>query len=629
MSNDNSDDSIDFDIEDIFEEEVVQEIEIEEFELDEILPDSIEDDEDESVSTVTLSSKPLSDESLSSELEQSEPSSSDSVSHEPDSVKSTPSESLPSDSVSKESKSGKSVPSETSSSDSGSDEPESDKSTSSKSSSNGSEADEPESVKSTPSKSSSNDSDADEPDSVKSTPNESLSSDSVSNETRSGKSVPSETSSSDSDSDESKSVKSTPSESSSTDSVSDEPSSLKSTTSKLSSNGSVADESNPRKSRATEPASSRAKDSEPAFSESTSNELKTNKPTPIESEQNQSREEMVVMEPETSNQDSKTVTVESEPFVEVTEISESVAATEETKAEVERRIMSASRELDSLVRDVVQQDSNSLAATELDIMQAKNYLSMHKLRQAKNSVKRAEEALVNLEEDVLYLRRSIAMLHRLLKEKKIDRIEAENILLGLRKATSAAEIGDVGQAATEIEFLVDDLIGGNTSTLNPFFFRHFWLGVDTRWPAGGDTGVLLVRLINDGPIAMPAMRLSPPVPEGWSSIPTTVDLPIIAPGGNLPLRFDIKSEGRYGADEIPLSRKLAVSTGYEMRSGEIMVTIRAQNRSMEPLSDVILSPWLPPGYTTAKVPFVERLSPDEVAIIRMPLTIDMGTGGRS
>jgi hypothetical protein len=254
---------------------------------------------------------------------------------------------------------------------------------------------------------------------------------------------------------------------------------------------------------------------------------------------------------------------------------------------------------------------------------------MHKLKHAKLSVKKAEKALVTLEEDVLYLRRSIAMLHRLLKEKKIERIEAENILLGLRKATSAAEIGDVGQAATEIEFLVDDLIGGNTSTLNPFFFRHFWLGVDTRWPAGGDTGVLLVRLINDGPIAMPAMRLSPPVPEGWLSIPSSVDLPIIAPGGNLPLRFDIKSEGRYGADEIPLSRKLAVSTGYEMRSGEIMVTIRAQNRSMEPLTDIILSPWLPPGYTTAKVPFVERLSPDEVAVIRMPLTIDMGTGGRS
>ena len=351
--------------------------------------------------------------------------------------------------------------------------------------------------------------------------------------------------------------------------------------------------------------------------------------------QDQVREYMMGLEDETFEQPPAQIEEEPEetPQPEVQEapevIIESTAVSEATITEVENRIMSATRDLDSLVQGVVQQDSNSLAATEIDIMEAKKYLTMHKLKRAKLSVKKAEKALVTLEEDVLYLRRSIAMLHRLLKEKKIDRIEAENILLGLRKATSAAEIGDVGQAATEIEFLVDDLIGGNTSTLNPFFFRHFWLGVDTRWPAGGDTGVLLVRLINDGPIAMPAMRLSPPVPEGWLSIPSSVDLPIIAPGGNLPLRFDIKSEGRYGADEIPLSRKLAVSTGYEMRSGEIMVTIRAQNRSMEPLTDIILSPWLPPGYTTAKVPFVERLSPDEVAVIRMPLTIDMGTGGRS
>jgi len=349
--------------------------------------------------------------------------------------------------------------------------------------------------------------------------------------------------------------------------------------------------------------------------------------------QDQVREYMGSLQDEEPPQDVKTE-VKEEPVEDKVEIAETAEpilppVAQGTLDEVESRIMSASRDLDSIVQSVVQSDTNSLAATEVDIMEAKKYLSLHKLKRAKMSVKKAEQALVTLEEDVLYLRRSIAMLHRLLKEKKIDTLEAENILLRLRNATSNAEVGDVGQAATEIEFLVDDLIGGNTSTLNPFFFRHFWLGVDTRWPAGGDTGVLLVRLINDGPIAMPAMRLSPPVPEGWVSEPHSVDLPIIAPGGNLPLRFDIKSMGRYGADEIPLSRKLAVSTSYEMRSGEIMVSIRAQNRSMEPLADIILTPWLPPGYTTAKVPFVERLSPDEVAMIRMPLTIDMGTGGNS
>ena len=270
--------------------------------------------------------------------------------------------------------------------------------------------------------------------------------------------------------------------------------------------------------------------------------------------QDQVREYMGELQDEELHHDVKTEAksepVDDEVEIAYTEESELPTVTQGTLNEVESRIMSASRDLDSMVQNVVQSDTNSLAATEVDIMEAKKYLSLHKLKRAKVSVKKAEQALVTLEEDVLYLRRSIAMLHRLLKEKKIDTIEAENILLRLRNATSNAEIGDVGQAATEIEFLVDDLIGGNTSTLNPFFFRHFWLGVDTRWPAGGDTGVLLVRLINDGPIAMPAMRLSPPVPDGWVSEPHSVDLPIIAPGGNLPLRFDIKSMGRYGADEI-------------------------------------------------------------------------------
>jgi hypothetical protein len=50
---------------------------------------------------------------------------------------------------------------------------------------------------------------------------------------------------------------------------------------------------------------------------------------------------------------------------------------------------------------------------------------------------------------------------------------------------------------------------------------------------------------------------------------------------------------------------------------------------MEPIADVLLSPWFPPGYTSDTIPFVERLAPDEVAIIRMPLRINMKSGGTS
>ena len=310
------------------------------------------------------------------------------------------------------------------------------------------------------------------------------------------------------------------------------------------------------------------------------------------------------------------------------EVEEARAAIAASKDSADR-LIAASRELESLVFGVVQDESNSLAGTEVDIADAKIFLNRHKLKAARKSVKKAEQSLALLEEDVLHLRRNIAMLHRLLNEKKINEEEVETILLRLHSATGAAEIGDVGVAAGEVEHLVDDLIGGNTATLNPFLFRHFWLGLDTRWPAGGDEGVLIVRIINDGPVAMPGMRLAPPVPVGWTCVPSSVDLPIIAPGGNLPLRFEVKANRRYGADEIPLSRKLAIATSYEMRTGDITATIRAQNRSMEPLQDIVLSPWIPPGFTTDSVPFINRLAPDEVALIRMPLRINIGSGGNA
>ncbi|MDP6866375.1 MAG: hypothetical protein QGG62_05510, partial [Candidatus Poseidoniaceae archaeon] len=115
-----------------------------------------------------------------------------------------------------------------------------------------------------------------------------------------------------------------------------------------------------------------------------------------------------------------------------------------------QRLIQASRELESLVQNVVSDEVNSLASTELDLLQAKTFLETHRLRRARKSVRRAEKTLNVLEEDVLYLRRSIAMLHRLLREKALAEEEVENVLRRLRNATGAAEIGDVGYAATEV-----------------------------------------------------------------------------------------------------------------------------------------------------------------------------------
>ena len=194
-------------------------------------------------------------------------------------------------------------------------------------------------------------------------------------------------------------------------------------------------------------------------------------------------------------------TLEEQPPFDGVQSGDAPSPNEQGNESMSEQAIAISRDLETMVLGVAQNDANSLAGTELEIGDARRFLRSHKLRRALASVKNAEASLVELEEDVLYLRRNIAMLHRLLNEKRVSEADIETILLRLRSATGAAEIGDVGGAAGEVEFLVDDLIGGNTSTLNPFLFRHFWMGLETRWPAGGDEGVLVVRIINDGPVA--------------------------------------------------------------------------------------------------------------------------------
>ena len=93
------------------------------------------------------------------------------------------------------------------------------------------------------------------------------------------------------------------------------------------------------------------------------------------------------------------------------------------------------------------------------------------------------------------------------------------------------------------------------------------------------------------------------------------------------MRFEVKPGLRFAIDEIPLSRKLAIQTGYEISAGQVNVTIRVQNRSMETIRDLLLEPWMPPGYKADVLPLVEKLSPDETGTIVMPLSIDMGDGG--
>ena len=291
------------------------------------------------------------------------------------------------------------------------------------------------------------------------------------------------------------------------------------------------------------------------------------------------------------------------------------------------KLMHASKTLEGLVFGVTREDENSLSATEFEILDARSKLQIHRLFGARRSIRRAEKNLKLLEKDIMELRRNIAMLNRLLKEKTINEAEIGTILRSLHTATGAAELGEVGQAAFEVEHLIEGLVENDRSALNPFFFRRFWMGIDTRWPAGSDNGILMLRIVNDGERPIPEMRLEPPVPRGWSSEPSFIDVPAIRPGGFLPVRFSLIPNEPLTSDTRPLYRKLSIQTGYDMRAGDIDCVIRVQNRSMATLSDVLITPWMPPGFTITAAPVIRRLEPDEIGVIRIPLQIEMGDGG--
>ena len=278
------------------------------------------------------------------------------------------------------------------------------------------------------------------------------------------------------------------------------------------------------------------------------------------------------------------------------------------------------------VRQLTEADNKSLVETEFEVQQAKISLQDQKVMSANKALNLAEKNLSSIEEDVQRLRRSIALLHRLLRDPEILRGELEKILTGLRNATAAAEIGEVSMSATEVEYLVEDLVGGTSATLNPFLFRNFWFSLTTKWAQGSNQGVLIVNILNDSSRPLPSMRLSPPVPDGWTVDPKWIDIPRLPPNGYLFLKFSVRPNVMPSGDTEILDKKLSVSTGYRVRQGTVNVSMRVENKGMEDLHNVLISPWLPPSFIAASVPKIRHLPSGGTAHIRMPIAIDFGQG---
>ena len=319
--------------------------------------------------------------------------------------------------------------------------------------------------------------------------------------------------------------------------------------------------------------------------------------------------------------------IDSEEFEDVVE--EDVTASgmnQEATMRIHQLMRATGQAAANVVRQVTEADNKSLVETEFEVQQAKINLQDQRVLTANKSLGVAEKNLSEIEDDVQRLRRSIALLHRLLRDPEILRGELEKILMGLRNATAAAEIGEVSMAATEVEYLVEDLVGGTSATLNPFLFRNFWFSLTTKWGQGSSQGVLIVNILNDSNRPLPSMRLSPPVPDGWTVDPKWIDIPRLPPNGYLFLKFAVRPNVMPSGDTEILDNKLSVATGYRVRQGTVNVSMRVENKGMEDLHNVLISPWLPPSFIAASVPKIRHLPSGGTAHIRMPIAIDFGQG---
>lgn len=292
------------------------------------------------------------------------------------------------------------------------------------------------------------------------------------------------------------------------------------------------------------------------------------------------------------------------------------------------KLLRGSRELEQTIRGVLDEGGASESIEEW-VGDARQQLEAHDLFSAWRSIRKAGKGVKKMEKDVKNLRRNIVLLHRLLQEKNVTETELESVIRKLRSVSIHAEDGDMEDAANVVEGLIGQIAGAETSTLNPFLFRTFWLGVESRWPAGGDYGVLLVRLLNDGRRPLPPMRMKAPAPRGWVSEPEWIDLPNLPPGGFVHLRFHLTPTVPIGLDTPPVARRLSVMTAYEVRQGDITCVVRIRNKSMEVHRDILVRPWIPASFTCETIPLIKSLAPDEVAAFRIPLNIAFDGGSNA
>ncbi|MEE2747523.1 MAG: hypothetical protein VX473_03540 [Candidatus Thermoplasmatota archaeon] len=245
-------------------------------------------------------------------------------------------------------------------------------------------------------------------------------------------------------------------------------------------------------------------------------------------------------------------------------------------------------------------------------------------RDARRSIRQARQDIDQLKTQVGRMHRSIGMLHTIVRERSTSETELVDVLLTMKTAETLILRGAFDEASLQLERLVEHLLI-NSAALNPFIFYEFWMGVEARWEPGSENGQLLVRVENTSLGLLPGFNVKAPVPPNWRSSPASQSIMALEPGQSCDLVFTITPSAMASIREVgapgSLQEKLTIQAGYNLTQEGLTIDCRVENISAETMTEVLVTPWVPPGWKTNAWPYIRMLEPNQVEFVTIHLDL--------
>jgi hypothetical protein len=216
------------------------------------------------------------------------------------------------------------------------------------------------------------------------------------------------------------------------------------------------------------------------------------------------------------------------------------------------------------------------------------------------------------------------MLHTIIRERSTTETELVDVLLTMKTAETLILRGAFDEASLQLERLVEHLLV-NSAALNPFIFYEFWMGVEARWDMGSEHGQLLVRVENTSPGLLPGFNVKAPVPPNWRSSPPSQAIMALNPGQSCDLVFNITPSAMAAIRDVgapgSLQERLSIQSGYNLTQEGLTIDCRVENKTDETMTEVLVTPWVPPGWKTNSWPFIRILEPNQVEFVTIHLDL--------